>query len=67
MKKNFSTEFYIDRDFGQKDQAAEDQVIGVKIRVYKGGKSLDEYTHGVDTDRIAKVSWKDKKPAPRER
>ena len=67
FKKNFSTEFYIDRDGGQKDQAAEDQVIGVKIRVYKAGKSLDEYTHGVDTDRMAKVSWTDKKAAPQER
>ena len=67
FERTFSTEFYIDRDGSRKDAAAEDQVIGVKIRVYKAGKLLGEYSHGVDTDRMAKVKWRDKRPGDQDR
>lgn len=67
FERKFSTEFYIDRDGSSTDATAEDKVIGVKIRVYKGDKLLDEYTSGEDSDRMEKVTWQDKKPGEQER
>lgn len=67
LKRDFSTEFYIDRDGGVTDEAAQDKVIGAIIRVYKGDKMLAEYKDGQDDKRFQRTSWKDKAPGKQER
>ena len=61
FKRTFHTQFYIDRDGGRTDEAAQDKIIGVRIRVYKDGKVLGEYVEGEDDDAMEKISWQDEK------
>ena len=43
---------YVDRDGGRVDQAAKDSVIGIRVRVFKGDKQLDEYIDDEDSARF---------------
>ncbi len=59
--RTFDTESYIDRDGGRTDAFANDKVIGVRIRVYKGEKMLSEYEEDEDSNWMKKTSWSDAK------
>lgn len=59
FKRDFITEFYIDRDGGKTDEAALDKVIGLRIRVYKDGKVLGEHIEGEDDHAMKDVQWQD--------
>lgn len=63
FERTFDTHFYIDRDGGRTDEAATDKVIGVRARVYRGGKLLEEFVEGEDDDLMAKTPWQDEKPS----
>lgn len=59
FKRDFNTEFYIDRDGGKTDEAAIDKVIGLRIRVYKDGKVLGEHIEAEDDHAMKDVQWQD--------
>ena len=59
FERTVNTEFYIDRDGGRTDEAATDKMIGVRIRIYKNGKVLDEYEDGEDDRKMAEIKWQD--------
>ncbi len=63
FSRTFNTEFYIDRDGGKTDAAATDKVIGIRIRVMKDGKVLDEHVEDEDSSRMAKTSWQGAAPS----
>jgi hypothetical protein len=54
----FNTEFYIDRDSGKTDAAALDKILGVRIRVMKGGVVLGEGVEEESSTRGLKgIEW----------
>lgn len=55
----FPIEAYVDRDFGRVDQAANDKVIGIRIRIYKGDLLLTEFGDGEDDKRFPQANWQD--------
>lgn len=59
FERTVNTEFYIDRDGGKTDAAATDKMIGVRLRVYKNGKFVDEYEHGENDRKMAEIKWQD--------
>lgn len=59
FERTVNTEFYIDRDGGRTDEAATDKMIGVRIRIYKNGKVLDEYESGENDRKMAEIKWQD--------
>ncbi len=59
FERTVNTEFYIDRDGGRTDEAATDKMIGVRIRIYRNGKLLDEYENGENGRKMAEIKWQD--------
>lgn len=60
FSRTFNTEFYIDRDGGRLDEAAEDKVLGVRVRVYKDGKLIAEDIEEEPSTRgLEQISWQD--------
>jgi hypothetical protein len=57
--RQFNIEFYIDRDGGKTDAAATDKVMGVRIRVYKGGQVIGEDAADLESYDLSKVAWQD--------
>lgn len=62
FKRTFNTQFYIDRDGGRTDEAAQDKILGVRIRVYKGEKVLGEFLEGEDDHEMKDIKWQDAAP-----
>jgi hypothetical protein len=62
FERKFFTESYIDRDYGFTDQTAQDKVIGVRIRVFKGEKLLAEFADEEIDGRVDNIEWQDKEP-----
>lgn len=63
MTRTFNTEFYIDRDNGKTDEAATDKVLGIRLRVYKGGAMIGEEIHEVSNSRGLKgIEWQNTAP-----
>jgi hypothetical protein len=67
LTSEFRTEAYIDRDGGKTDAVALDKVIGLKVRVYKAGQMLAEFTETEDSSRMPKITWQEKPPGKQER
>lgn len=55
----FSTEKYVDRDYGRIDVAKLDKVMGIWVRVYKGNVVVDEYKDSEATFSIDNLSWEE--------
>ena len=63
MTRTFNTEFYIDRDGGKTDEAATDKVLGMRLRVLKGGEMIGEEIHEVSNSRGLKgIEWQNTAP-----
>lgn len=63
MTRRFNTEFYIDRDGGKTDEAATDKVLGIRLRILKGGKMIGEEIHEVSNSRGLKgIEWQNTAP-----
>jgi hypothetical protein len=61
MTHRFNTEFYIDRDNGKTDEAATDKVLGVRLRIYKGGAMIGEEIHEVNRG-LKGIEWQGTAP-----
>ena len=57
FKPTFVIQNYVDRDGGKIDQFANDKVIGVRVRIYKGKQMLTEMSESEDDARFKKVKW----------
>ncbi len=55
----FTTEKYVDRDYGRIDVAKLDKVMGIWVRVYKGNVVVDEYKDAEATFSIDNLSWEE--------
>lgn len=59
INHGFILQDYVDRDGGRVDQAARDNVIGIRARIYKDDELIDEFEDGEDDGRFKDASWQD--------
>ncbi len=63
MTRTFNTEFYIDRDGGKTDAAATDKVLGIRLRLFKGGNMIGEEISEVSNSRgLEGIEWQSAAP-----
>lgn len=57
--RRFNTEMYIDRDGGKTDEAANDKVRGVRVRIYRDGAVIGEESAGEGGREVESIPWQD--------
>jgi len=63
MTRTFNTAFYIDRDNGKTDEAATDKVLGIRLRIFKGGDMIGEEISEVSNGRgLEGIEWQGAAP-----
>jgi len=59
IKKQFSTEKYVDRDGRRVAVAAQDKITGIWIRIYKGDKIIADYSRPATGASMRDIPWDD--------